>query len=802
MKAVAFKLVLRSWWRNKAFSIISIISLAIGIACTNMLAAFVIHEYNLEADNPNRSHIYMMDQDSPLQPGERVCFTVGSIPVEIKEKYPEVIDYLRLNNIGMDYIKVDNDHFDPITIVTTDSSFPRFFPYKVVTGDLNEALTQPNKIALTEACAKKYFGSKNPIGQIITTGQNSTTTVRKEDGTIETEANETSYQIAAVLQSHDQSYLKFEALTGNGGTTNGGLCLLMTTRPIDTDKFAEQINKDGLHTFVPDGKYQFYTLQESYFRKYTQEGFTFLNSRQKTLLYVGMISAVLILLIACFNYINLNFSRLLQQVRMIHTEKLMGATKKDINQQLFLDTFLTVITAFLLSLLITHDLTPVFNSIVSGNIHTSFFFNKQAFPVIILFIFLLSMIPSIYISRKISKLSASGYREFFTGNKRRRIVTALSIAQYTVSIGLIIATFTVNSQLRFTQKGGEGYRDLIEVGNWGTDNSYLPAFVHEIKKLPGVENVTLSGGPLLNMGLTTVNVKNPDGSESIYMKAQYMGGRDFLKTFKINLIEGIEPDRALVQYQTPVYITRKYADLQVPPGENPVGQLLSKYDKDNEQYGRSSDSPQPVIAGITENIFANSLEEDVFPSIIYIGQDDDKRYSFAEIKVGKDRQQTIAAIGKIWEEMNPGQHFTYQDAFKEFMQRNSRTTELAELMIMYSLISIFLTCFGLFGMALYATEQRRKEIGIRKVNGASTLKVMYLLNKQFVGWIGIAFVIAVPICRLFLNRWLENFVYHTDISVFHFLLSGIIVLFITLLTVSWHTYKAASGNPVDSLKAE
>ena len=286
------------------------------------------------------------------------------------------------------------------------------------------------------------------------------------------------------------------------------------------------------------------------------------------------------------------------------------------------------------------------------------------------------------------------------------------------------------------------------------------------------------------------------------MKAQYMGGRDFLKTFKINLIEGIEPDRALVQYQTPIYITRKYADLQVPPGEDPVGQLLSKYDKDNEQYGKSSDSPQPVIAGITENIFANSLEEDVFPSIIYIGQDDDKRYSFAEIKVGKERQQIIAAIRKIWEEMNPGQHFTYQDVFKEFMQRNSRTTELAELMIMYSLISIFLTCFGLFGMALYATEQRKKEIGIRKVNGASTLKVMYLLNKQFVGWIGIAFVIAVPITWLLLNHWLENFVYHTDISVFHFLLSSIIVLFITLLTVSWHTYKAASGNPVNSLKTE
>ena len=798
MKTIALKLVFRSWWRNKTFSIISIISLAIGIACTNMLAAFVIHEYNLEADNPKRETIYMMDQDSPLQPGERVCFIAGDIPGEIKEKYPEVTDYVRISNPEMDYIKIGNTRFDPIRIVVTDASFPRFFPYKVLSGNLNEVLTQPNKIALTEKCARKYFGKENPIGQTISIGHNREDAV-PIDGNSKMEENETTYQIAAILKSRDQSYIGFDALTGNGESFNGGLSLLMTEHPIDPGKLAEQINKDGIQTFVPGGKYNLYTLQESYFRKYTQEGYLFLNSRQKTLLYVGLISAILILLIACFNYINLNFSRLLQQVRMIHTEKLMGATKADINHQLFIDTFLTVITAFLLSLLITHDLIPIFNSIVSGDIQTSFFFNKQVLPVVVLFIFLLSIIPSVYISRKIIRLSASGYREFFTGNKKRRIVTVLSIAQYTVSIGLIIATLTVNSQLRFIQKGGEGYRDLIEVGSWGIDNSYLPAFVHEIRKIPGVENVTLTGIRLLNMGISTVDVKNQDGSESVYMKAFYMGGRDFLKTLKIKITQGIEPDKALELFQSPVYITQKYADIMVPPGENPVGHPLSKYDVKNEEHEANDNS---IIAGIVENIFANSLEEDVFPSVIYIAQDDDKRYVFAEIKVGKERQQTITTIKEVWEKMNPGKYFTYQDIYKEFMQRNSRTTELAELMIMYSLISIFLTCFGLFGMALYATEQRRKEIGIRKVNGASTLKVMYLLNKQFVGWIGIAFVIAVPISWLLLNRWLENFVYHTDISVFHFLLSGIIVLFITLLTVSWHTYKAASGNPVDSLKAE
>ncbi len=798
MKAIAFKLVLRSWWRNKTFSIISIVSLAIGIACTNLLAVFVIHEYNLEADNPNRDNIYLMDQDSPLQPGERVCFTTGNVPGEIKEKYPEVIDFIRLNNPTMDYIMVDNIRFDPIRIVATDTSFPHFFPYIVASGDLNEVLTQPNKIALTEECARKYFGKENPIGKTITTGKNNTTTRHNEDGTIEKEESETAYRVAAILKSRDQSYIGFDALIGNGGSPHGGLSLLMTASPIDPEKFAEQINKDGMHTFVPEGKYHLYTLQESYFRKYTQEGFLFLNSRQKTLLYVGLISAVLILLIACFNYINLNFSRLLQQVRMIHTEKLMGATKADINRQLFIDTFLTVITAFLISLLITHDLIPVFNSIVSGNIQTSFFFNKQVLPVIALFIFLLSIIPSVYISRKIGKLSVFRYREFFTGKQKRKIVTALSIAQYTVSIGLIIATLTVNSQLRFIQNGGERYRDLIEVGAWGIDNSYLPAFAREIKQIPGVEHVTLMGSHLLNMGLATANVKHPDGSESHQMKAFYIAGRDFLKTLQIPITHGVDPDKALEQFKNPVYITQKYADLLVPPGEDPVGHPMSKYDKIDVHHNKA----ETIVAGIVEDIFANSLEEDVFPSVIYILQDDDKSYALAEIKLNKESKQTIAAIRKVWEKMNPGKYFTFQDVYKEFMQRNKRTTELAELMIMYSLISIFLTCFGLFGMALYATEQRTKEIGIRKVNGSSTLGIMFLLNKQFVGWIGIAFVIAVPVSWLFLNQWLEHFAYHTDISVFHFLLGGLSVLFITLLTVSWHTYKAASGNPVKVLRNE
>lgn len=206
--------------------------------------------------------------------------------------------------------------------------------------------------------------------------------------------------------------MNFEALVGNEEHFSGGITLLLTQKPIDTEKFAEQLKKDGIQTFVQDGSYHFDGFLDSYFKEYNMESISYIKRGQSVLLYVSFISAVLILLIACFNYINLNFSRLLRQVRTIHTQKLMGATSREISKQLFADTFFTVILAFVLSLLITHDLVPVFNNVVSGNLQTSFFFSSQVLPLICCFIFILSVVPACYMSRKISGLTLSGYREF------------------------------------------------------------------------------------------------------------------------------------------------------------------------------------------------------------------------------------------------------------------------------------------------------------------------------------------------------------------------------------------------------
>lgn len=784
MKTVALKLVFRSWWRNKTFSVISIVSLAIGIACTNLLAVFTIHEYNIEAGNPNKKRIWMLSQDSPMKSGEKVLYTEGSVPGMIKEKYTDVEDYLRISPRSVRYVTIGNKEYAPVNLVAADPSLPKFFPCKVLSGDLQEALTHPDKLALTEQTAHKLFGKTNPIGQIIT--------FNLPDGGFsmqENADNEHLYQVAAVIEDREQSFLNLEAITGPGHSFFGGPTLLMMNKTIDGKAFEARLKKDKIPTLQIDrGNYYLNTLQESYFQSSAQQSLGYINYRQPMLLYVGLISAILILLIACFNYINLSFSRLLQQTRMIQTQKLMGATGKEISRQLFIDTFLTVMFAFLFSLLITHDLLPVFNSIVGGRLHTTFFFNWQSLPLTVGFILLLAIIPAAYMSRKISGLSATGYKEFHTGNRKRRIVTSLSIAQYVISIGLIIATLTVSSQIRFIQKSGENYKNLIEIGNLTEDNSYLVPFARELRNRPEIAHLSLAGSSVLESWIQQVILKNEDGSERYVPQINYSGDPGILDALQISLQKGISPEKAIEIYDHPVYINEKFAEILVDKGEDPIGKPYN----DNTA----------TIAGIVDNLYTNSLEEEVYPFTIDILNNNENAYHYIYIRLSDDQEKSLAAIRQTWEKVNPGKHFTYQDVYQNFLQRNRKATELSQLLLMYSLISIFLTCFGLFGMALYATEQRTKEIGVRKVNGASTFSIMLLLNKQFVGWIGIAFILSIPLAWLFLTRWLEQFAYRTNLSILHFLLGGIIVLIVTLLTVSWHTYRAASGNPVDSLKNE
>lgn len=788
MESISLKLILRSWWRNRLFSTISLLSLAIGIACTNMLISYVIYESGIESGNPNSSNIVYMSQDSPMTSGQRVSFIVGDIPAQIKDRYPEVDDYLRLGISDYSSIKIGDKEYGPLSILNADQSLPGFFPYRVVDGDLSRALTEPNCIALTERIAKQLFNNESPIGKRLSAKQSS-------------DNKSISYEVTAVVEEYPQAILKFDAITATGSEYYGGITMLLVNEMFDIDSFADKLKSDNIPTLQGNiGRYYFNNLQESYFQQdtYTQESIPYIHRNQKELLYIGLLSAILILTIGCFNYANLNLSRVIKQVRMIYTQRVMGASNIEIHRQLFLDTFLMVVVAFMLSLLITLDLLPTFNQTVSGRITIGFFFSGKVLPVIMIFVLLLSIIPSLYMSHKINTLSHSDYRSISTGKGKQGIISTLSIVQFAISIGLLFATMTVHRQLNLTKVNGNRYRGLVEVLDWS--GKYLERFANEIERHPQIKEWCLSKSAMINFSMRQIILRDENDNELYYSLAEYGGDNRMLDILRIDIISGMSVDEAMERFNRPVYINQRYAELMIPEGENPVGKPVRMYDTD---FGAMEkiDSPTATIAGIVENIYTGTLRQEVYPSLSFISNEGP--YYVMHIRLDENSLgDELKLLKECWESACPEAPFTCQDVYSDFMADNRKTTELADLLTMYSMISLLLTAFGLFGISLYAVEQRTKEIGIRKVNGATTIGVMVLLNSRFIKWSAIAFCIAAPITWLALSAWLESFVYRVQISPLICLLSGVIVLLIIVLTVSWHSYRAAAGDPVKALRSE
>lgn len=792
MKNLSFKLIFRSWWRNKTFAVISILSLAVGIACTNLLVAFVIHEYNVEGENPNRDQIYCLVQDSPFQVGDKVFFASDHILPMIKERYPEVDDYLCLNSSNVSHVTVGETIYKPINLMFAEKSLPHLFPYQTMAGSLEEALAEPGKIALTQATARRFFGKEDPLGRSIH---------------IYHSPDEcTMYQVVAVIKERDQSILTFDAVTAMV-PEYGGTAFLLMNQSIDPEALALRFAADGIPTFMGDqGRYYLHSLQENLFQEYKAQTLSYLRTQNKLTLEIGLFSALLILLIACFNYINLNFSRLLQQVKRIYVQQVMGATRFDIHKQLFLDVFLTVLAGFLLSLLILFDLIPVLNKLLSGQMKASFIFSGQVVPVLIGLILLLSFIPAFYVGRKMAVVSRQQTLDLTGGKKRQGIIALLTVIQFMISITLIIATLTVNSQLGLIRQGGEGYRELIEIElPYGKEDGSMP-FITELRDYPELGEINTTALSLFRYGIRQIVLSDEEGNDSYFSLAEYAGGKGFLSNFRIELLQGLEPEEALAHYPRPVYINQRFADVLVGEGENPIGKPVKAYDKGyryrmQEEDG-SSEKPNSIIVGVVRNFFNGSLEQEISPALIQIEKEANQHNGYVYFRLDKHHPGRLTKVKELWEKHNPSMLFAYRNVYEDFLQLNQKTFGLAELLFLYSLISIFLTCFGLFGVALYAAEQRTKEIGIRKVNGATIGQIILLLNKQFLWWICIAFLMAAPLSWILLNRWLQGFVYRTTLSVGVFVIALLSVIGITLLTVSWHSYRAASGNPVKALRDE
>lgn len=784
---VTLKMILRSWWRNKVFFLVSVASLALGLACTNLLMTYFVHEHGLEGSNPDRDRIVFLRQDDPMNEGKRVAYAAADIPQRLKDSYAEVEDYLRLGKLDMLSCKVDGRKVDgSLILLSADTTLTRFFDYRTAQGSLEQVLHRPDQVALSVACARKLFGGGEAFGRHIE--------VQSESRGRQT------YQVAAVLEERGQSLLQFDMLTAQTSDYWGGPTLLKLSPGADAVRLADKINADQVPTLMPgQTKYHLDPLEAVCFTTpddASQQTLDYISQTPVQTLYISLLAAVLILVIACCNYTNMSLSRLLQQLRMIHVEKLMGGTLRSIRLQLFGDAFLTVVLAFILSMLLVNDCLAMFNGLLGSRLTMGFFFSSRMLPWLLVFVLVMSVVPAWYISRRLSRLSFSQYRTLYGGRRKQRFVAVLVTVQFAISIGLLLATLTARRQMRLTERQADRYADCIEIGD-GFGAPLAPLKAELEKRVQGIESVTLSNGPVLNAWIRQLTVKRPDGSEVHTNLLALEGDTSLLHTLRMEQLNGERPARLLEQMARPVLVNESFVRQLVPAGTDPVGRSLREFDAE-------ADDSLAVVAGVVRDFSVNSLEEAVTPLVVsLLSESGLQKAACLQIRLRPEsRTEALQQIESVWDEMNPGQPFRYTDMHREFMERNEKVLSLSHLLTFYALIGLLLTGFGLFGIAWYATRQRIREISIRKVHGATRGQIIWLLNKPFCLYAAVAYVLAMPVAWWLMQRWLEQFAYRAPLSVGIFVWPLVVVWGVSALIVCLQGWMLSRVKAVEAMKNE
>ncbi len=777
------KLIARGWWRNRLFFLISLFSLTVGLGCTNLLITFFIHEYNVEKENPDRESIYLLRQDSPMSESSKINYVMERVAQQVKDKYAEVEEKLDVGVMIAIACKYGDRKFDDPTFLYADSALQRFFPYTVLEGSLQEVLTVPDLVAVSESYARKLFGDRNGIGETLEI--------------IHSDRKTQSYRVAAIVKERNQSILHFDLLTSEPKTVWGSPVFLKLQPGASPDSLEAKIARDELPTLVPVPglRYHVDPLQEVYFNKNRME--ILFRQADVQRLYIGLAAALLVLVIACFNYTNLNLSRTLQQLKMIHIEKLMGARLKEIRTQLFLDATCMVLMAFALSLLLINDLLPGFNHLFSAKLTWGFLFSGQVLPWLLAFVLVLAVTPTLYISHRFSTMSLSEYRKNCTGRQKQRLVGLLVMLQFVFSIGLVYAATVAQSQMDIIEKRAHRYTNVIETGSSGTFGAKSIAPFHQrIKHLEGVEAVSLSTESAIMPVGREIKPNQPDGDKCRSSVKFISTDGTFLSTMRIQQTKGLPPAEAYKEYGHPVLINEHYAQI-IHADESSIGHRLDEFD--------TRDFTNSIIAGFFESYPTQSLDAVIGAQSITLASAEllEEKATCIQMRLKPEsRKETLRQLEKIWQEMYPEEEFAYTDMHEVFLKRNQKVTALSGILMTYSLIALALTCFGLFGISWYAVRQRTREIAIRKVHGASTLQVVWLLNRNFFAQIAVAYVVAIPIGWWLMQHWLEQFVYRAALGIWNFIAPLLVVFVITLITVTLHSWSAAQSNPVDSLKTE
>ena len=783
------KVSLRIIKRQKIYSFINIFGLAAGMACCILILLWVWFELSFDRFHENSGNIYRMIRESELNNRTYLdALTPPPLGPEMKEKCPEVKGFVRYRKfVGTVLLAKEDNRFYESDGAYTDPSFFEVFTIPFIKGNPETALRDKYSVVLTEEMAGKYFGDEDPIGKVLRFEGFLNLTVT---GIIKNIPKNSHLRISFLVPikiSEDwggrlnewDTYPNYTYIQLKKGASYRDLEIdinnyIKTVFPERNDKFIFQpLNKIHLHSY------------------FARDDYAVLGN--VNLIYIFSAIALFILIIACINFINLTTARSLLRSREICIRKVVGCKRTGLISQFFVESVFMTFAAFILALLIARLLLPVFNNIARTQL--SFLVFDIQFILFLTGIFIIAglfsgIYPAVYLSSfKPINAIKKGYvnRKGIVSGLRRSLV----VFQFSLSIILIIGTLVVYKQLRFI-KGAQlrsGRKEVVVYvqGRGNMRQSYF-TFKNELMRNPDIISVSSASNVINAVPASTRNVswEGMDVEESIewgFLFATY----DYFKTLNLEIIEGRTFSKDFPSDAAEAFVINQEAAGLIGI-ENIIGKQVGMGDR----TGR--------IIGIVEDYHFNSVHKKINPLVIQI-RPEFCSFIFVRMKA-ESIYSAMPHIEKTWNKFVPDFPFSYRFLDETVNLMYETEIRMSKIFIAFTVLAVLIASLGLFGLASFMTEQRIREIGIRKVLGASVPGIVLMLSKEFTRWIFLANVIAWPAAFYLMSRWLQNFAYRTELNPELFFAAGTAALIISLITVSFLSIKAAFSNPVDSLRSE
>lgn len=799
-----FTIALRNLWRKRSYTLLNITGLAVGLTCSFLLFLYVHFERSYDQFHPNANQIYRVVGD--LRSSSETLHwyaTPGPLGQAIKTAFPQQVQEVTRVITGSILVRKGNFKFQETHSLWADSSLFSVFDFPLIYGDPHKALKEPNSIVFSASAAKKYFGNENPVGQhllLTSLGLPCIVTGVMKD------IPENSHLKADMLVSAST----YAASMQPGVEQDWGSYLYSTyllLKPQPAQKTASSAPAATIQSQLPSliKKYEgeelqkkntTYTLSlEPLKRIYLYSSYGAPAKGNPDNVNILTIIAIFLLLIAAVNFINLSTARSVERAKEVGIRKSAGARRHQLIGQFLIESTLIALIAYFLSLAGTHFLLPLFNQLAGKTIPIT---HPLQLLALALGIGLLAGIyPALVLSAFNPVIVLKG--NFTSGSKGAFLRKALVVAQYTISIALIVSTLVVYSQLHFMQQQPLGFnKDQVLIIANATDNNAL-SFKQAITDIPAVRSATLSSsipGRTYNSEGNDVWPTDVENSKGVLQRidpAFYNVDPDFISLYQIPLLAGRNFYKGNNKDSTGVLLN-KTAALSLGYSAETLQQLIGR------RLRGQGDQKFSTVIGIVDDFHFHSLREPIQPLCLQTGQSY-TQYLSIKINTG-DLPGTLAALNRKWEKAEPRRPFSYFFLNDDFNSQYRSEERFGTLFLYFSALALFITSLGLLGLSAYSTLQRTREIGIRKVLGAKVSSIVGLLSGDFVKLVIVAFIIACPLSWFAMHQWLQNFAYHTALNAGHFVLAGSAALSIALLTIGLQTVKAALANPVKSLRSE